>query len=738
VVFPGEPGTHGESMSKESKPNITRRNVLAGIGASGVGLALGAHGVAAGEKNYDDKYDVPVAIDWQESFHKHKGAGMMLEAFPDDDNDAVQDDDIDYCDGGMMSDPLIDVEDPLSSDRRTNNDYTESGDPLINFHGVKPGYGGEVTLSYHVCDQPGKVKLKAKDVHVDKKLAHLARARVWYDEFDGATPPNGGNNGPVNGTYPVVTGPVTEATPQIDEIIVTGDDPRFPEPGARNYDCDDYEDRLDRFDDNDLEGDELFGSDLEAGDTATGNCGTITVDATGSGSVTLSSDDAVLIVSVKGGNEGEQVYVFEEPVILDGATFSTPTGQAISNIDVCCLENGNGGNGGNGDNGRGDNVYQPYEPIIAQGSLKKVLRKLKKGVHVSGDPYVAGPFDREGVHYYAYPRENTSSMETPPAEMYDPGWVTDDNVDEYVHEKKVKELKHLDGVELCIDGTGYVARNEDKPLPELCIEVKKIIKGKKGKPVGFKWESNLPICRIEIASGEHTKLNVYDRATEGTALAPRYGKHDHDGCGCDDHEDGKKGHEKHRRRPMTGIRFGVCDNHDEDDWCIENSNTGYIGFEWWVPKHVNLKGKRKFESNFDFKAKPCKKDDNGNGDNGRREISFVAFCVDEDDIDSGDSFDDFDIDVNDTNNDDEPVGIEWDSGGIPVQTVVLFGGGDWFNYDVDGATMGDNEMGQPGEGNQRTGQTQSAPCAFDGDYCSVKFNQSGGNFTADDPMDSCF
>jgi len=571
-------------MSKESKPNITRRNVLAGIGASGVGLALGAHGVAAGEKKHKDKYDVPVAIDWQEAVYKG-GEWMQVEAFPDENNDAVQDEEINFCEG---EDALINVDDPLNSDLRTNNDYTNPGDPLINYHGVKPGYGGEVTLSYHLCDQPGKLKLKAKDVHIDKKLAHLARARVWYDEFDGARPRNGENDVPVNGSYPIVMGTVTGMTPEIDEVIVTGDDSRFG--GAQNYDCDDYEDRLGRFDDGDLEGDELFGSDLAAGDTATGDCGTITVDATGSGSVTLSSDDAVLIVSVKGGNEGEQVYVFEEPVILDGATFSTPTGQAISNIDVCCLENGNGGNGGNGHDDRGDNVYHPYEPVIAQGSLKKVLRKLKKGVHVSGDPYVAGPFDREGIHYYAYPRENTTSMETPPAEKYDPGWITDDNVDDCARGKKVKKMKHLDdGVELCIEGTGYVARNEDKPLPDLCIEVKKIIKGKKGKPVGFKWESNLPICRIEIAAGDRTDLTVFDRAREGTVMAPRYDDHDDNG----------------RRRPMTGIRFGVCDGHDEDDYCIENSNTGYIGFEWWIPKHVDLKGKKKFKSNFDFKAKPC-------------------------------------------------------------------------------------------------------------------------------------
>jgi len=625
VVFPGEPGAHGESMSKESKPNITRRNVLAGIGASGVGLALGAHGVAAGEKNYDDKYDLPVAIDWQEAVYKG-GEWMPVEAFPDENNNRHQDHDIDFCDDNNTlldngaGTPLIDIEDPLSSDLRTNNDYTSPGDPLINYHGVKPGHKGEVTLSYHVCDQPGKVKLKAKDVHIDKKLAHLARARVWYDEFDGVEVTDPGTGNPV--TVPPVTGDILDDNPLIDEIIQTVPDDRFENQGGQdvpsNFTCEDYADILD-LDITTGPESEIINPDegipITVDRTYEG-CTDITVDDhTGqTGTITLSSEGPVLVVSIKGGPNGEQVYVFDEPVVLDEATFTTPGDFGISNIDVCCPETingGNGGNGGNGKNGRGDNVYQPYEPIIAQGSLKKVLRKLKKGVHVSGDPYVAGPSDREGIHYYAYPRDNKSSMETPPAEKYDPGWITDDNIDECVDDKKVKKLKHLDGgVKLCINGTGYVARNEDKPLPDLCIYVKKIIKGKKGKPVGFKWKSNLPICRIKVASGEHTKLNVYDRATEGTAMAPRYGKNG----GMNDvnggMNDGKKGHGKHRRRPITGVRFGVCDDHDKDDYCIENSNTGYIGFKWWIPKHVDLKGKKKFKSNFHFKAKPC----NGNGE----------------------------------------------------------------------------------------------------------------------------
>ena len=115
-------------MSEETNRTIARRNVLAGMGASGVGLALGAYGVTAGEQHDDhDEYDVPVAVDWQESFGAH-GKWKELEAFPDKNNDGTQDRKIDYCGD------LVDIEDPLSSDRRTDDDYTDPGDPLINFH----------------------------------------------------------------------------------------------------------------------------------------------------------------------------------------------------------------------------------------------------------------------------------------------------------------------------------------------------------------------------------------------------------------------------------------------------------------------------------------------------------------------------------------------------------------------------------------------------------------------------
>jgi len=248
----------------------------------------------------------------------------------------------------------------------------EPQESLIELDDVKPGDCGEVTFGLKLCDNPGYIWLRGllteetDGEHPESEgpqLADKITARAWYDDGDNVY--QEGDPIIVSGTLrdvltelsdgqllafdpegestdsstdsPTISGEVTDDTDGIDEIIITSDDARFG--GNRNYDCDDYEERLERFAEGDLSGAELFKDDFEVGDSAFG-CATITVDDRTDGTVTFSSDGPVIIVSVKGGNQGENVYVFDEPVILDGATFSTPTGQDISNIDVCCLVDG--------------------------------------------------------------------------------------------------------------------------------------------------------------------------------------------------------------------------------------------------------------------------------------------------------------------------------------------------------------------------------------------------------------
>ncbi|MFC5366397.1 SipW-dependent-type signal peptide-containing protein [Salinirubrum litoreum] len=123
-------------------------------------------------------------------------------------------------------------------------------------------------------------------------------------------------------------------------------------PAPKNLNCGDYDNLL--FDGMSLVGTAIEAEMLEAGMDYS-SCAGLTVDSLSDqrgdsdlDTITLSTDNPVRVVSVKGGNEGENIYVFDQPVILNGVTFTTPTGQGISNIDVCCPVDGDDGNGGGG------------------------------------------------------------------------------------------------------------------------------------------------------------------------------------------------------------------------------------------------------------------------------------------------------------------------------------------------------------------------------------------------------
>jgi hypothetical protein len=93
-----------------------------------------------------------------------------LEAYPDGDDDGVQDD---FMDSNVCTDddPLADVPDNIDPTQfnRTNNADTYDDDageplPLINLDDVKPGDFGEVTFSFHLCTNPGYVWMNADNV----------------------------------------------------------------------------------------------------------------------------------------------------------------------------------------------------------------------------------------------------------------------------------------------------------------------------------------------------------------------------------------------------------------------------------------------------------------------------------------------------------------------------------------------------------------------------------------------
>ncbi|WP_152042418.1 SipW-dependent-type signal peptide-containing protein [Salinigranum salinum] len=167
-----------------------------------------------------------------------------------------------------------------------------------------------------------------------------------------AVPISAADGDGTGGTTGGVTGPGDA------ETYISTEDP-FDTQGAGNLTCTDYgrvlgidglvgtaiEARVD------TDGDGEEDRDVLQDDTAFSACGgTLTVNSVDidGGTITVSTNFPVRVFSVKGGRQGENIYVWPEPgVVLDGVTFSTPTGQAISNIDVCCgTDDGNGGAGG--------------------------------------------------------------------------------------------------------------------------------------------------------------------------------------------------------------------------------------------------------------------------------------------------------------------------------------------------------------------------------------------------------
>ncbi|WP_079234470.1 SipW-dependent-type signal peptide-containing protein [Halolamina sp. CBA1230] len=132
------------------------------------------YGVHRSEPDEPDNYvGMPDPSNPQVWVHEDDlGTYMMntsIEAFPDPNHDGVQeveDGEFTYmpCDHGAdLNDDLDPGEEGTAT--RTNNDSTVGTEgepkPLISLEDVKPGDFGELTLSFHLCDNPGYVWLQA-------------------------------------------------------------------------------------------------------------------------------------------------------------------------------------------------------------------------------------------------------------------------------------------------------------------------------------------------------------------------------------------------------------------------------------------------------------------------------------------------------------------------------------------------------------------------------------------------
>ncbi|WP_340100077.1 vWA domain-containing protein [Salinibaculum salinum] len=226
---------------------LTRRKILASMGAVGAAGAVAGMGTSAyfsDEESFTNNSltagELDLKVDWEEHYYDGKGTqadeatlvsgdpnptevdyylpavrnpdaspialnftnsqddlwdATAIEAFPDEDDDGIQDD------GDITCDDLESVENALASEQRTSgNGQGDGGDPLVQLQDIKPGDFGEVTFSFHLCDNPGYVWMQGELVRADEngvtepegddpqeeegvvELLDEVRTRMWYDE----------------------------------------------------------------------------------------------------------------------------------------------------------------------------------------------------------------------------------------------------------------------------------------------------------------------------------------------------------------------------------------------------------------------------------------------------------------------------------------------------------------------------------------------------------------------------
>lgn len=246
------------------KIELSRRHVLGGLGTIGVasaGAGLGTSAFFSDEETFADNQltagALDLKVDWEEHYsdwsddeqeglehevlmeepedpetyvglpdprdpliwvHEDDLEQFMdntaIEAFPDPDNDRIQDPfaaepgtttekGVGYvCDDGADTPEDLD---PRGNGLRTENEDTLTAEdqpaPLIDLDDVKPGDFGEVTFSFHLCDNPGYVWMngvlqenaengmtepESKDPDENGgepgELGDTVRALLWYDD----------------------------------------------------------------------------------------------------------------------------------------------------------------------------------------------------------------------------------------------------------------------------------------------------------------------------------------------------------------------------------------------------------------------------------------------------------------------------------------------------------------------------------------------------------------------------
>ncbi|WP_050033493.1 SipW-dependent-type signal peptide-containing protein [Halorubrum halophilum] len=206
--------------NKSTNINLSRRKLLAGLGAVGVasaGAGLGTTAYFSDTETFQDNSltagTLDLLVDWQQTYDYGDGR-EFVNAHPDHDGDGEQSveidgDEVKYSDFPDLEDddsnganiPELNCENipPLSEANYGIDPVTEEPmDSLMQFSDLKPGDSGEITFSLHLCDNPGYIWMQGEltsedgDVSTDPELAvdpdnlpdlaDAIQATLWYDE----------------------------------------------------------------------------------------------------------------------------------------------------------------------------------------------------------------------------------------------------------------------------------------------------------------------------------------------------------------------------------------------------------------------------------------------------------------------------------------------------------------------------------------------------------------------------
>ncbi|MFA9518103.1 SipW-dependent-type signal peptide-containing protein [Halopenitus sp. H-Gu1] len=235
--------------------DLSRRKVLAGLGAIGVasaGAGLGTTAYFSDDETFENNTltagQLDLSVTWQQLYYGGPQATRpgdygdaerpFVNAYPDGDGNGLQSFERDngvheYADLSAYDDPeeaakagtnlefacaeIATFEDPS---------FDPNDDALIELDDVKPGDSGEVTFGIKLCDNPGYIWLNGDLVdetdggHAESDGAQLAdeiQARAWYD--------TNGNNVFDVGETPIIGGSLREVLTMLNEGVLLAYDP---------------------------------------------------------------------------------------------------------------------------------------------------------------------------------------------------------------------------------------------------------------------------------------------------------------------------------------------------------------------------------------------------------------------------------------------------------------------------------------------------------------------------------